>query len=124
MKRKTPVDIAEDLAKLEAFAIEKGAVQAVRIPIDKVVIDERVYYKCLYGCPNYNSSKMCPPNTPLPLDFERALRKFQWGILVQTRPKDIVEIIVAVLIAVTRTDFDIEDEVATRGAVPGCERIA
>ncbi len=96
MKRETPVDIAEDLAKLEAFAIAKGAVQAVRIPIDKVVIDERVYYKCLYGCPNFNSSKMCPPNTPLPLDFERALRKFQWGVLVQTRPQDIVDIVVAV----------------------------
>ena len=79
-----------------AFAIEKGAVQAVRIPIDKVVIDERVYYKCLYGCPSFGSSKMCPPNTPLPRDFERALRKFKWGLIVQTRPKDITEIVVAV----------------------------
>ena len=39
---------------------------------------------------------MCPPNTPHPREFERALRKFQWGILVQTRPQDITEIVVAV----------------------------
>jgi len=96
MKRETAADIGESLGRLERFAIEKGAIKAIRIPIEKVVLDERVYYKCLYGCPNYNTSKMCPPNTPLPLDFERAMRKFQWGILVQTRPQDIVDIVVAV----------------------------
>jgi predicted metal-binding protein len=96
MKTESAADIAQDLAKLEAFALEKGAVKAVRIPIDKVVVDERVYYKCLYGCPSVGSSKMCPPNTPLPRDFERALRKFEWGILVQTRPRDITDMVVAV----------------------------
>ena len=89
-------DLKEDLGRLVAFAREKGAVRAERIPVEKVVTDERVYYKCLYGCPSYGSSKMCPPNTPLPGDFERALRKFKWGVLVQTRPQDITEIVVAV----------------------------
>lgn len=96
MKREITADIEKDLDRLEKFAVEKGAVRAVRIPIEKVVVDERVYYKCLYGCPNFNTSKMCPPNAPLPLDFERAMRKFQWGVLVQTRPQDIVDIVVAV----------------------------
>jgi len=96
MKKEPVSAIEEDLARLEAFAVEKGAVQAVRIRVEKVVVDERVYYKCLYGCPNYGSSKMCPPNTPHPRDFERALRKFGWGVLVQTRPQDITEIVVAV----------------------------
>ncbi len=96
MKREPSPDIEEGLGKLEAFAKEKGAVWAGRIPIDRVVTDERVYYKCLYGCPSFGSSKMCPPNTPHPRDFERALRKFRWGVLVQTRPRDITEIVVAV----------------------------
>ena len=96
MKRKVEPGIEEDLQKLEAFAKEKGALLAERIPIEHVVVDERVYYKCRYGCPSYGSSKMCPPNTPLPLDFERALRKFGWGLIVRTRPQDINEIIVAV----------------------------
>lgn len=96
MKREPVADIEESLKKLEAFAVEKGVVKAVRIPIEKVVSDERVYYKCLYGCPSYNSSKMCPPNTPHPRDFERALRKFRWGVIIQTRPMDITEMVVAV----------------------------
>ena len=96
MKKDPVPDIEENLEKLEAFAIEKGAVRAERILIEDVVIDERVYYKCLYGCPSFGSSKMCPPNTPLPRDFERALRKFKWGLIVQTRPKDITEMVVAV----------------------------
>ncbi len=96
MHEKDVPAIEKDLQKLEAFAKEQGALEATRIPIEKVVIDERVYYKCLYGCPNYSTSKMCPPNTPHPRDFERALRKHQWGILVKTRPQDITEIVVAV----------------------------
>jgi predicted metal-binding protein len=88
--------IKKDLKQLATFAKSKGAVEAKGIPIEHVVMDERVYYKCLYGCPRYNSSKMCPPNTPLPADFERALRKYQWGILVKTRPHEINEIVVAV----------------------------
>jgi predicted metal-binding protein len=89
-------DIEKDLERLEAFALQAGAVIARRIPIEHVVVDERVYYKCLYGCPSFGSSKMCPPNAPLPRDFERALRGFTWGVLVQTRPLDITDIVVAV----------------------------
>jgi predicted metal-binding protein len=96
MKKKSAPAIERDLKKLEACAQEAGALIARRIPVDKVVVDERVYYKCLYGCPSYNSSKMCPPNTPHPVDFERALRKYRWGVVVQTRPSDINEIVVAV----------------------------
>ncbi|RJP17802.1 MAG: DUF2284 domain-containing protein [Candidatus Abyssobacteria bacterium SURF_5] len=88
--------IQKDLNRLEIFAQEKGAVVAKKIAIEHVVTDERVYYKCLYGCPNYNSSKMCPPNTPPPTEFEKALRKYGWGILVKTRPHEINDIVVAV----------------------------
>jgi len=96
MKRESVAQIEKDLQKLERYAKRKGAVLAKRIAVEKVVVDERVYYKCLYGCPSYDSSKMCPPNTPLPRDFERALRKYTFGILVKTRPHEINEIVVDV----------------------------
>lgn len=96
MKQKSASAIEKNLQKLETYAKRQGAVVAKRIAVEKVVTDERVYYKCLYGCPSYDSSKMCPPNTPLPQDFERALRKYRWGILVKTRPDKINEIVVAV----------------------------
>jgi predicted metal-binding protein len=88
--------IRKDLQKLEAYAKRKGALVTKSIPVENVVVDERVYYKCLYGCPAYNSSKMCPPNTPIPSVFERALRKYQWGVLVKTRPHEINDIVVEV----------------------------
>ena len=92
----TDTGLKKTLKKLESFAMEKGAVAAKAIPIEQVVIDERVYYKCLYGCHGYNTSKMCPPNTPHPLDFERALRKYRWGVIVKTRPHEINELVIAV----------------------------
>jgi predicted metal-binding protein len=88
--------IKKDLKHLEAFARGKGAVVAKGIAIEHVVTDERVYYKCLYGCPGYNSSKMCPPNTPHPRDFERALRKYRCAVLVKTRPQEINSLVVEV----------------------------
>lgn len=96
MKRKTAPDIRKDLRELEAYAKRKGAFVAKRIAIGKVVTDERVYYKCLYGCPAFNSSKMCPPNTPKPEAFEPALRRYTWGVLVKTRPHEINDIVVEV----------------------------
>ncbi|GAB4345096.1 MAG: DUF2284 domain-containing protein [Candidatus Abyssubacteria bacterium] len=91
-----PSSLENDLKKLERFAKQKGAVLAKGIPIEHVVVDERVYYKCRYGCPSYGFSKMCPPNTPRPKEFEQALRKFTWGVLIKTRPHEINDIVVAV----------------------------
>jgi predicted metal-binding protein len=97
MKAKKPASaIQKDLKKLESFARKKGATAAKAIAIDDIVTDERVYYKCRYGCPSYDSSKMCPPHTPHPNDFERALRKYRYGLLVQTRPSDINEMVVMI----------------------------
>lgn len=94
MKKKSVSEIQRHLRKLEAHAKKIGAVTAKRIRVEQVVVDERVYYKCLYGCPSYDSSKMCPPNTPLPRDFEEALRKYRWGIIVKTRPHEINDVVV------------------------------
>ena len=96
MKRESVPAIQKDLQTLIRYAKRKGAVLSRSVAVDKVVVDERVYYKCMYGCPSYDSSRMCPPNTPLPLDFERALRKYTWGILVKTRPHEINEIVVEI----------------------------
>ncbi len=96
MKQKSIKKIKKDLRDLETFARKQGAVVAKGIPIGKVVTDERVYYKCVYGCPLYASSKMCPPNTPRPEEFERALRKYSWGVLVKTGPHQINDIVVEV----------------------------
>jgi predicted metal-binding protein len=63
-----------------------GAVSAESIPAHQVVFDERTINKCQYGCPAYGRYLTCPPHTPPPAEFEKALRKYRWAILVERDP--------------------------------------
>lgn len=54
--------IKEDLEKLLEKAREAGATEAVIIPTDKIVIDERVRLKCrIPVCFGYNTNPSCAP---------------------------------------------------------------
>ncbi|MCS7097509.1 MAG: DUF2284 domain-containing protein [Candidatus Methanomethyliaceae archaeon] len=77
--------ILEDLNKLLEYAKELGATDAKIITTDKIVIDERVRWKCLVPtCRWYGSSIHCPPYQPItPRIMKRIVNKYKYGIIIR-----------------------------------------
>jgi predicted metal-binding protein len=82
-KEKHDMSIEKDLEELKALAVEKGAILAEVIPAHEVILDERALYKCQFGCPAYGRYLTCPPHTPPPSEFERALRNYKWAMVLE-----------------------------------------
>lgn len=63
---------------------EKGATEAQVIPVDDVIVDERVRLKCQIPlCDSYKRNLMCPPYVPGVVEFRKALSLYSRAILVQ-----------------------------------------
>ena len=90
------MDVAEDLEELKAYALELGAAQATVIPAGEVALDERTVLKCRYGCPSYGRYLTCPPFTPAPSEFEKALRRYRWAVLLECDTGDLNRLVVEV----------------------------
>lgn len=70
------------------FLIEKahdfGATDAVLLPADHVVVDERVRLKCAVPvCQGYGNYLHCPPNTMSVAEFRDILARYSVALLVQ-----------------------------------------
>jgi predicted metal-binding protein len=46
-----------------------------------IVVAQWVRMKCLYGCPDYGKSGMCPPNTPPVADCERFFGEYSSAVI-------------------------------------------
>jgi len=88
--------IEKDLDELKNLAEKGGAVSAEVIPAHEVIFDERTLYKCQYGCPSYGRYLTCPPYTPTPSEFERALRTYKWAIVLECDLADLNRLVVEV----------------------------
>ena len=88
--------IEKDLDILKGLALERGATHAQVIPAHEVAFDERTVLKCQYGCPSYGRYLTCPPFTPTPSEFEKALRTYRWAILVECELADLNRLVVEV----------------------------
>lgn len=97
--------IEKDLEALKDLAMEKGAVSAKAIPAREVVFDERTIYKCQFGCPSYGRYLTCPPFTPAPARFEKALRSYRWAILLECSLADLNRLVVEVEKAAMRRGY-------------------
>lgn len=86
----------KDLKELKDLALDEGAVSAEIIPAHEVVYDERTIHKCQFGCPAYGRFLTCPPHTPSPAEFEKALRKYRWAVLVECDIEDLNRLVVEV----------------------------
>jgi predicted metal-binding protein len=66
IKSKISDDVLQkDLEKYRKSAIDFGATDSRIIAANQVVIDERVFAKCIYPrCPVYGISANCPPHNP------------------------------------------------------------
>lgn len=57
---------------------------------DKIVVDERVWYKCILACSGSNNGLHCPPNTLTPSQTKELLKHYSYAILLRKRgvPED------------------------------------
>ena len=99
-------DVLKDLERFREKALEFGADAAEVIPASHVVVDERVWMKCLVprcvGLQN-GGSPYCPPHTPQPDFMRKVFSQYRWAVLFkrnveplenyiptpQTRPEEI-----------------------------------
>lgn len=99
------MSIEKDLEELKDLAEAGGALSAEVIPAHEVIFDERAVHKCQYGCPSYGRYLTCPPHTPAPADFERALRSYKWAVLLECELADLNRLVVEVEKAAMRRGY-------------------
>jgi len=72
----------EDLVK---EGRDGGMDQAQIITTDKVVVDDRVSYKCRFSCSGYNTNLQCPPFSMKPAETRELLQKYSTGIFYRRK---------------------------------------
>jgi predicted metal-binding protein len=74
--------LKHDLERFRQKALELGASAAEVIPASQVVVQERVWLKCLVPlCNMAGTNPNCPPNTPQPDLIRKALGQYRWAVL-------------------------------------------
>ena len=77
-------ELHKDLDRFREKALELGASAAEIIPASYVVVEERVWMKCLVPrCPlmQDSGSPYCPPHTPQPDFMRKVFSQYQWAVL-------------------------------------------
>ncbi len=76
----------DDMAKfdfLQKRALELGAADAKVIPIKKIVIEDRVIFKCQLGCEKYGKTLACPPHAPTPEQFRKIVSEYHYALFMK-----------------------------------------
>lgn len=88
----TKEDLAVDLESYKRKALELGASAAEIIPSSSVLVDERVWMRCLVPrCPRAGETPNCPPNAPQPEFVRKALSKYSWAVLFKVDVEPIAD---------------------------------
>lgn len=72
---------------LRKHALELGAVDAKIIPIEKIVIEDRVVLKCKLGCEKYGKTLACPPYAPSPESFRKIVSEYHFALFMKFKSK-------------------------------------
>jgi predicted metal-binding protein len=76
----------DDIALLDFLrkqAVELGAVEAKIIPVEKIVIEDRVVFKCELGCEKYGKTLACPPHAPTPEEFRKIVSEYHHALFMK-----------------------------------------
>ena len=73
---------------LEKLALEMGYPEAKVIPVDSVVVEDRVRLRCMIGCPHYGKGLRCPPYTPSIDEFKKMLNDYSFAMVVRLKPPE------------------------------------
>ena len=83
----TKADKIESLDFLRKQALELGAVEAKIIPVKKIVIEDRVVFKCKLGCEKYGKTLACPPHAPTPEEFRKIVSEYHYAMFMKFKTK-------------------------------------
>jgi len=76
-------------AKIKSFdflkdqAFESGAIAAKIIPVEKIVIEDRIVFKCRLGCEKYGKTLACPPYAPSPEEFRKIVSEYHYALFMK-----------------------------------------
>lgn len=68
---------------LKARALELGAKEAKIIPTEKIVVEDRVVFKCRLGCEKYGKTLACPPYAPSPSEFRKIVSEYHYALFMK-----------------------------------------
>src|SRR5271169_1093367 len=74
-----------DFLKKQAF--ELGAAEAKIITVKKIVIEDRVVFKCQLGCEKYGKTLACPPHAPTPEEFRKIVSEYHYALFMKFKTK-------------------------------------
>lgn len=83
-----PEKIIKVIEELTELAVKKGAEKELikYISADKIkVADSWVRWKCIFGCPNYGNSLVCPPFIPPPEETSKLVQQYDHALLIGFR---------------------------------------
>ncbi len=72
---------------LRKKALELGAIDAKIIPAEKIVIEDRVIFKCQLGCEKYGKTLACPPHAPSPEQFRKIVSEYRNAMFMKFQSK-------------------------------------
>jgi predicted metal-binding protein len=75
--------LAKDLIFLKDMALDHGAVDAAIIKTDKIVVEDRIVFKCRVGCRHYGKSLACPPYVPTAEQFRKIVSDYSYALFVK-----------------------------------------
>ena len=81
------VDKIDSLDFLRKQAMELGAVEAKIIQVEKIVIEDRVVFKCKLGCEKYGKTLACPPYAPTPDEFRKIVGEYQYAMFMKFKTR-------------------------------------
>lgn len=79
----TKGDKMRSLDFLRKQALELGATDAKIIPVEKIVIENRVVFKCKLGCEKYGKTLACPPYAPSPENFQKIVNEYHYALFMK-----------------------------------------
>jgi predicted metal-binding protein len=80
-------DKIESLNFLKKQAFDLGAEDAKIISVKKIVIEDRVVFKCKLGCEKYGKTLACPPYAPTPEEFRKIVSEYHFAMFMKFKTK-------------------------------------
>lgn len=79
------------LESIRQQALKLGAVDAKIIPVDKIVIEDRLVLKCSLGCEKYGKTFACPPHAPTPEKFKKIVNEYHYALFMKFKSGATIE---------------------------------